>query len=170
MIHYKYFDEVYRLILTSWPLLFYIINTRNWINISTDMSHNMGLFSGLVHYIETLRHDLLFSFWSPSTQIEKRTQLEGASVGDKRRPYSRDTGRDWKMFCCLPQFILHRSRAVPLLISLLLMTDGHLVELFIDNDNNTYLLYGTIALKELWPPSNEGFLIWFNFSYILIFN
>ena len=29
-----------------------------------------------------------------------------------------------------------------------------------------YLLYGTTALEELWPPSNEGFFIWFNFSYL----
>ena len=28
-----------------------------------------------------------------------------------------------------------------------------------------YLLYGTTALEELWPHSNEGFFIWFNFSY-----
>ena len=29
----------------------------------------------------------------------------------------------------------------------------------------TYLLYGRTALEELWLPSNEGFFIWFNFSY-----
>ena len=28
-----------------------------------------------------------------------------------------------------------------------------------------YLLYGTTGLEQLWKPSNEGFFIWFNFSY-----
>ena len=28
-----------------------------------------------------------------------------------------------------------------------------------------YLLYGTTALEEPWPPSNEGFFAEFNFSY-----
>ena len=34
-----------------------------------------------------------------------------------------------------------------------------------DKMNCMYLLYGTTALVVLWLPSNEGFFIWFNFSY-----
>ena len=29
----------------------------------------------------------------------------------------------------------------------------------------TYLRYGTTVLEKLWPPSNEGFFIYFSFSY-----
>jgi hypothetical protein len=32
-------------------------------------------------------------------------------------------------------------------------------------DLDTYLLYGTTALEEIWPSSNEGFFTLFNFSY-----
>ena len=28
-----------------------------------------------------------------------------------------------------------------------------------------YLIYGTKALEELWPPANEGFIILLIFSY-----